>query len=139
MATVVEGDPKAPFSVATTPRCRGGHYSFPRITPFYPYNAECCNLRSSLIRCGTRPIEWGTQWDLNSLLQVCDSSLLTITLPEVLSKEVSCTIFKVFGMIRYVIEPRASRPLANTLPTRPVSRFQLIYLYKPTHDTSNYL
>ena len=30
-----------------------------------------CNLRSSLLRCGTRPNEWGTQWDSNSLLQVC--------------------------------------------------------------------
>ncbi len=29
LATVVEGDPKAPFSIATTPRCRGGRYSFP--------------------------------------------------------------------------------------------------------------
>ena len=28
MATLVEGDPKAPFSIATTPRCRGGRYSF---------------------------------------------------------------------------------------------------------------
>ena len=27
MATVVEGDPKAPFSIATTPRCRRGRYS----------------------------------------------------------------------------------------------------------------
>ena len=30
LATVVEGNPKAPFSIATTPRCRGGCYSFPR-------------------------------------------------------------------------------------------------------------
>ena len=37
LATVVEGDPKAPFSIATTPRCRGGHYSFPWIAPL-PYN-----------------------------------------------------------------------------------------------------
>ena len=29
MATIVEGNPKAPFSIATTPRCRGGRYSFP--------------------------------------------------------------------------------------------------------------
>ena len=29
-----------------------------------------CNLRSSLLRCGTRPNEWGTQWDSNSLLQI---------------------------------------------------------------------
>ena len=27
LATLVEGDPKAPFSIATTQRCRGGRYS----------------------------------------------------------------------------------------------------------------
>ena len=38
----------------------------------YSFFFKCyCNLRSSLLRCGTRPIEWGTQWDSNSLLQVC--------------------------------------------------------------------
>ena len=31
MATIVEGNPKAPFSIATTPMCRGGRYSFPGI------------------------------------------------------------------------------------------------------------
>ena len=31
--TVVECDPKASFSIATTPRCRGGFYSFPWIAP----------------------------------------------------------------------------------------------------------
>ena len=45
LATIVEGDPKAPFSITTTPRCRGGRYSIPRIAPLYPwtvpYNAEC--------------------------------------------------------------------------------------------------
>ena len=34
-----------------------------------------------------------------------------------LSKEVSSTIFKVFGMTWLVIEPRSPRPLVNTLPT----------------------
>ena len=29
--TIVEGDPKAPFSIARTPRCRRGCYSFPWI------------------------------------------------------------------------------------------------------------
>ena len=33
---VVEGDPKAPILIATTPRCRGGHNSFPWIAPLYP-------------------------------------------------------------------------------------------------------
>ena len=34
-----------PFSIATTPRCREGRFSFPLIVPLYPwyglYNAEC--------------------------------------------------------------------------------------------------
>ena len=42
-----------------------------------------------------------------------------------LSKEVSSTIFIVFGMTQPRIEPRSPRPLVNTLPTRPMSR--LIY------------
>ena len=36
LVTVIEGDQKAPFSIATTPRCRGGCDSFPWIVPFYP-------------------------------------------------------------------------------------------------------
>ena len=34
----VEGDLKAPFSKATTPRCWNGRYSFPLITPLYPWS-----------------------------------------------------------------------------------------------------
>ena len=36
LATVVDGDPKALFSIATTLRCKGGCYSIPRIYPLYP-------------------------------------------------------------------------------------------------------
>ena len=36
LAIVVESDQKGPFSIATTPRCSGGHYSFPWIAPLYP-------------------------------------------------------------------------------------------------------
>ena len=32
-----EGDQKAPFSLATTPRCKGGCYSFRWIAPLYPW------------------------------------------------------------------------------------------------------
>ena len=39
----------------------------------------------------------------------------------VLSKGVSSTIFKVFGMMLPGIEPRSPGPLANTLPSRPMS------------------
>ena len=39
------GDQKAPFSIATTPMCKGGRYSFTWIAPLYPwyvpYIAEC--------------------------------------------------------------------------------------------------
>ena len=45
LATLVEGDLKASFSIATTLRCRGERYSFPWVTPLYPwsipYNVEC--------------------------------------------------------------------------------------------------
>ena len=45
LATLVEGDRKAPFLTATKLRCRGGRYSIPLIAPLYPwslpYNAEC--------------------------------------------------------------------------------------------------
>ena len=49
MATIIEGDPKVHFSIAATPRCRGGYYYFPWIVPLYPwslpYNAECWEKR----------------------------------------------------------------------------------------------
>ena len=32
--TVVEGDPKSPFSIASTQRSRGGHYSFSLVLHF---------------------------------------------------------------------------------------------------------
>ena len=45
LVTLVEGNPKAPISIATTPRCWGGCYSILWITPLYPwflpYNAKC--------------------------------------------------------------------------------------------------
>ena len=34
LATIVEGNPKAPFSIATTPMCRGGRYSIPGLLYF---------------------------------------------------------------------------------------------------------
>ena len=34
--TLVEGDPKTPFSITTTPRCKGGRYFFPELLHFTP-------------------------------------------------------------------------------------------------------
>ena len=39
-----------------------------------------------------------------------------------LGKEVSNTIFKVFGITQPGIEPQSPRPLANTLSTWPISQ-----------------
>ena len=36
LATLVENDPKAPFSIAKTPKCKGGRYSISWIAPLYP-------------------------------------------------------------------------------------------------------
>ena len=36
LAAVVKGYSKAPFSMATTLRCKGGCYSIPWIAPLYP-------------------------------------------------------------------------------------------------------
>ena len=36
LATVIEGDQEAAFSIAITPRCRGGRYSFTWIDPLNP-------------------------------------------------------------------------------------------------------
>ena len=36
LATIVEGNQKAPCSIATIPTCRGGYYSIPWIVPLYP-------------------------------------------------------------------------------------------------------
>ena len=38
---IIKGYLKAPISIATTSRYRGGHSSFLWIVPLYPYNAEC--------------------------------------------------------------------------------------------------
>ena len=38
LATFIDGDLKAPFSIATTLRCRGGRYSIPRIALLYPWS-----------------------------------------------------------------------------------------------------
>ena len=77
MAIVVEGDLKAPFSIASTPRCRGGHYSIPWIVPIYPwslpYNTELSKAASStnfwvfgIIRPGIEP--WSPRPLLNTRL-----------------------------------------------------------------------
>ena len=46
LATVVEGYQNAPFSIATTPRYRGGRYSFPWIAPLPLIHTLYCGVLS---------------------------------------------------------------------------------------------
>ena len=50
LAIVVDGDPKDFFSIANTPRCRGGRYSFPWIAPLYPY-FKMMSAKQGSIKC----------------------------------------------------------------------------------------
>ena len=62
------------------------------------------------------------------LSQDCSTLPLLRTLfCRVLSKEVSSTIFKVFGMTQPWTEPRSPEPLANTVPTKPMSPLYICY------------
>ena len=68
LATLVECDPKAPFSIATTLRVKKGGTPFLGMIHFTLYTylkmlsvKQGGNLLSFLLRCGTRPYERGTQ------------------------------------------------------------------------------
>ena len=73
----------------------------------------CVRLSLLLCRCDAA---WTCKWLSNTLIHTLYCWML--------SKEVSSTILKVFGMTWPGIEPR---PLVNTLPTRPMSRSVYIY------------
>ena len=59
LVILVEGNPKAPFSIATTQKCTGGHYSIPWISLLYPwflpYNAKAASSTILWVFCMTRP------------------------------------------------------------------------------------
>ena len=87
LATLVEDDPKAPFSKATALRCRRARYSFHGLLHF-----------------------------------TLDTYFIMLSF----SKEVSSTIFWVFGMTRLGTEPRSPEPLANALSIGPMTYFVLL-------------
>ena len=54
LATIVEGDPKAPFSIATTPMCRGGRYSIAQDCSTLPLNREVYLIMLSVKQGGIK-------------------------------------------------------------------------------------
>ena len=67
LATIVKGDPKAPFLIATTPRSCGGCYSIPKIAPLYPYiimlRVKQGGIKYHFLNPGL-PNHWGTFYSL---------------------------------------------------------------------------
>ena len=49
MTTVAEGDPKVPFSLATLPKWKWGHYSLPSIAPLYPWSVPYTELNPGFL------------------------------------------------------------------------------------------
>ena len=64
LATIVEGNPKAPFSIATTPMCRGGRYSFPGLLYFSldPY-LMMLSLKQGGIKYHFLSLWYDSTWD----------------------------------------------------------------------------
>ena len=68
LPTVVEVDPESPFSIATTPRCRGGWYSFLWIVllTFDPYLVMLC-VKQGSIENNFLSLRFDSTWDWTSV------------------------------------------------------------------------
>ena len=64
LATFVEGNQKAPFSIATTSRRRGGRYSFPGLLHFTldPY-LIMLSIKQDSIKYHFLSLWYGSTWD----------------------------------------------------------------------------
>ena len=68
LTNVIERNPKAPFSIATTPRCRGGRYFFPWIAPLYPWYVPVCWVLSKAVSSTIFLSLWyESTWDWNQV------------------------------------------------------------------------
>ena len=85
MATLVEGDLKAPFSIATIPRCREGRFSTPWIAPLYPWslpgrlygsNLDNAKVVFACIIVGSWVVSDGGCGDVISVSMVCGTGVL---------------------------------------------------------------
>ena len=68
-ATLVESDPKAPLSIATTTRCREGWYSIPWIAPLYPWSLL---YKQGGIKYNFLSFWYDPTWDWNPVLRTID-------------------------------------------------------------------
>ena len=71
LATVVEGDPKVPFSLAATAMCRGGCYFFHWIVPltFHPY-LIMLSVKQGGIKHHFLSLWYDSTWDWTPIFQL---------------------------------------------------------------------
>ena len=69
MASVVKVDQKAPFSIATTPKCSGGCYSFPWIATLYPWYIMLLSVKQGGIKYHFKSLWYDTTWDWTHISQ----------------------------------------------------------------------
>ena len=72
LAILVEADPKAPFSIATTSQCREGRYSIPRIAPLYLWSSPYSTESQVLSKAASSTIFWvwyDSTWDWTPVSQ----------------------------------------------------------------------
>ena len=75
LATLVKGDPKASFSIAITPRSRGGRYSFDWIALLYPY-LIMLSVKQSSIKYYFLSLWYDSTWDWTLVSQIIGEHLL---------------------------------------------------------------
>ena len=73
MVTVVEVYQKAPFSIATSPTCRGGCYSIPWIAPIYPWPyLKMLSAKQGRIKYHSLSLWYDSTWDWTPVSQSID-------------------------------------------------------------------
>ena len=69
LVTLVEGDPKAPFSIATTLRCRGRCYSIPWFAPLYTWFLPYKSVKQGAIKYYFFSLWYDSTWDWTQVSQ----------------------------------------------------------------------
>ena len=96
LVTIFEGDPKAPFSIATALKCRGGCYSFPWIALLYPwyvpYIADVVYWPMTRLGCQNRKCTYVN----NRCIRSRNIRIITLTVDEL--NECNCDAHKKVGV-----------------------------------------
>ena len=99
---VVEGDPKTPFSIATIPRCRERHYSFPWITSLTldPYDIML-SVKTEGIKDNFFCLWYDSTWDCTSVSHTVKKQLSQNFLALISTKKINKIYFLCFVFLNF--------------------------------------